>query len=395
MATVTIQTRLNQKGAESYCIYYKDPVTGKRTYYKTLRDKKAVIKEEAILRELIDTGEILQKKKPRRFSPKRFDEVCAELETIWEERQDLGELSPNTVVSYKDRLGVVKAKFGDRFLFDISEKEIKDYRVDVKQKNSPVTSNRNLHIIKQVFNKAQADGVIKLNPAAEIKYLSEESQERKVYLTPSELDILLEVAKALPRPKYMHVVILMAVEHGSSTQEILSLRWSDIDFDFLGDGTIRFYRTKNKRERTHFLMPRTKAALEQWKEDQEFMRRRKRIVPTTDLVVCRHNGAPIESFRKAWKKVKEIVAQMAKNNPTAANLLEKIKDYHFHDNRHTCASNLYISGADLKDVRDHIGHKDIKMTERYTHLEGLSERARSNQDRLNALYAQGKGLGNI
>jgi hypothetical protein len=51
------------------------------------------------------------------------------------------------------------------------------------------------------------------------------------------------------------------------------------------------------------------------------------------------------------------MAQKAANDPAAANLLEKIKDYQFHDNRHTCASNLYIYGAEFKDVREHIGQK--------------------------------------
>jgi integrase len=44
-------------------------------------------------------------------------------------------------------------------------------------------------------------------------------------------------------------------------QEILSLRWRDIDFDYGGTGLIRFYRTKNSLEHTGFLMPRTKDAL--------------------------------------------------------------------------------------------------------------------------------------
>lgn len=65
------------------------------------------------------------------------------------------------------------------------------------------------------------------------------------------------------------------------------------------------------------------------------------------------NGSRIESFQSAWENIKKKA---------------KIKDFHFHDPRHTCCSNLILAGADLKTVKEMIGHKDIAMTDRYTHL---------------------------
>ena len=48
--------------------------------------------------------------------------------------------------------------------------------------------------------------------------------------------------------------------------------------------------------------------------------------------------------------------------------LADLENLHFHDLRHTFCSNLLLSGADLKEVKEMIGHRDLAMTDRYAHL---------------------------
>ena len=45
-----------------------------------------------------------------------------------------------------------------------------------------------------------------------------------------------------------------------------------------------------------------------------------------------------------------------------------INNFHFHDLRHTFASRLVMSGVDIRTVQELMGHKDIRMTMRYSHL---------------------------
>jgi len=101
-------------------------------------------------------------------------------------------------------------------------------------------------------------------------------------------------------------------------------------------------------------MPRLRAALLSWREHLEWKRNRKEITePKSNRVFCRIDGTPLKSFRKAWKNTLKEAG---------------ITGFHFHDLRHTFASNMLLAGASLKDVKEMIGHSDISMTDRYSHL---------------------------
>ena len=88
-------------------------------------------------------------------------------------------------------------------------------------------------------------------------------------------------------------------------------------------------------ERIEFLMPGTKQALVEWKAHLKKMRKKKGIKkPKSDHVFCRIDGTSLKSFKKAWWHALKIAG---------------IKDFHFHDLRHTFCSNLILSGANLMD----------------------------------------------
>jgi integrase len=264
---------------------------------------------------------------------------------------------------------------GDRLLCEISHKEIVGYRNKVASETSNLTSNRSLFILKQVFRQGMEMNAIKNDPVAAMPYLSEKKHVRNEFLMPPQLDHLLEACQELRSSDLLPAVICLGAEHGASKQEILDLKWRDIAFDFEERGRIRFYRTKNRRERTEYLMPRTKQALLEWRKHQDWIRHRKRIEDRgPGFVFSKLDGRRLVCFNRSWRKVCEIAG---------------FPSLHFHDLRHTFCSNLILSGGDLKDAKEMIGHRDLKMTDRYAHL--TSMRKLSRQEDLARFYANSEG----
>ena len=64
-------------------------------------------------------------------------------------------------------------------------------------------------------------------------------------------------------------------------------------------------------------------------------------------------GKPLGDFKRAFKTALRKAG---------------ISDFRFHDLRHTFASHLVMNGVNIRTVQQLLGHKDIKMTMRYSHL---------------------------
>ncbi|MBW1739154.1 MAG: tyrosine-type recombinase/integrase [Deltaproteobacteria bacterium] len=271
------------------------------------------------------------------------------------------------------RLNVLDRALGKRLLCEMTKDDILSCQTKVFSEFSAVTSNRSLFVIKQVFKQGLQVKSVFDDPSAVVSYPSEKEHERNQFLLPSDLDRLVEASGQTRAKFYMPALIYLGAEHGASRQEALSLKWPDINFSYGDRGIIRLFRTKYGRERTEYLMPRTKKALLGWREHQGWTSQRKKMdAGGSDLVFCRLNGKPIKRFDKAWRATCKIAG---------------LDDFHFYDLRHTFCSNLLLSGSDLKEVKEMIGHRDLSMTDRYTHL--TLDHKRFLQDKLLEHYANG------
>ncbi|WP_338667984.1 integrase [Pseudodesulfovibrio methanolicus] len=381
MATVTIATRSLKKG-KAYVIHFNNPETGRKEYHKTLRRKDLAQEEANRLRTLLDSGRLPTKetRQPKQQSLPTFGQAALLCRDEWDRKLGEGKISQASHAGYGYLLAPVLKGWKHTLLHDLKEETIRDYRIGIaeqtkaklvakgeKGKNCNVLANRRLFVIKQVFAQAAKQGLIEKDIARDIPYLSEKASERKKAQKPLEIEKLLAAAHQRRAKHYLPLAILLAVEHGCSTQEVLSLKWANVD---LAENHITFHRTKNGVTRTHRIMPRTRKALKARLEHVTRHREKRGVATKGDFVIGNMDGTPFRSIKAAWEG-------LCKDHD--------FDDLHFHDHRHTYCTNMLKAGCTLKETNVMIGHKTLRMTDRYSHLEGVLEDG--PQDRLAARYA--------
>ncbi|MBS0626896.1 MAG: site-specific integrase, partial [Verrucomicrobia bacterium] len=132
-----------------------------------------------------------------------------------------------------------------------------------------------------------------------------------------------------------------ALSSGMRQSEIMTLTWSRIDFQ---RKQIFLEKTKNGTRRT---LPLTGLAFDLLQEHLQ-----KREFHHNLLFPGRVPNRPLD-LRKAWNSAL-----------TKAN----IEDFRFHDLRHSAASYLTMSGSSLVETAAILGHKNLEVTKRYSHL---------------------------
>lgn len=203
---------------------------------------------------------------------------------------------------------------------------------------SPATVNRYMACISIVFSKAVKEwGLLDKNPMSFISK-EKESRGRIRFLSNEEQEKLLNACKEISEDLFLFVLI--AITSGARYSEILHLKWQDIDFK---NSQFHFIETKNNESRG---VPMVSVVADKLKEKNKVRNLK------SDYIFSTPNG-----------KLKYMRGQFY-------NAIEKtnIKDFHFHDLRHTAASYLAMNGASLLEIAEILGHKTLAMVKRYSHL---------------------------
>ena len=146
---------------------------------------------------------------------------------------------------------------------------------------------------------------------------------------------------------------------GIRVSELAGLNWSDVDFQL---GIIRVLG-KGSKER---IVPIGEVALKSLRDYSEEVRRKWKLS-------CKGEN-PVFLNNRGGRITTRSVARLVEKHLRAAGIPVKMGP---HGLRHTFATHLLNSGADLRVIQELLGHASLSTTQRYTHL---------NLDQLTAVY---------
>jgi len=312
-----------KKGKDWYIDYY---VKGRRKRKKIGHSKKLALQVLNDVRLKIVKGEYLGIYEEKKITFKDYA------------KQYLDFSKANKALStYKrhDRVNIahLKSFFKEKHLFEITAQMIEKYKAMRLEKVAPATVNRELASLKHMFTKAIEWGLVKTNPAKGVKRLKE-PPGRLRYLKTEEIKKLLDACA-----DHVRSIVIAALNTGMRKSEILNLCWREVD---LKNRKITVINAKNNETR---VIPINKTLYEELLTLSQKLK--------GEYVFSNRNGDPFGDIKKGFSAALERAG---------------IEDFRFHDLRHTFGSHLVMQGVNIKTVQQILGHKDIKMTMRYSHL---------------------------
>ena len=230
-------------------------------------------------------------------------------------------------------------EFGDIPLSTFTIKAVEQYQAKrIKLGRKPATVNKELAILKHMLHKSIEWGMVSeeaVKGALKVKLLAENNRRLR-FLSKEECGTLINKCASHLKP-----MVVTALNTGMRRGEIFGLTWGRVD---LKHGFMLLDTSKNGERREIPINATLRAQLEELALSN---------VDGHRFVFHEQGGNPFGSVKRSFKSACEAA---------------KIKDFHFHDLRHTFASQLVMAGVDITTVKELLGHKDIKMTLRYAHL---------------------------
>jgi integrase len=235
--------------------------------------------------------------------------------------------------------------FGTRVAESVTRHEILDWldREANQHGWSDSTRNRYVAAFSLIYSVAGADGTRKLavRPWGKIARRQEDNSRVRSLSQLEEAAITRELRGRYP--DYMNVFVL-ALHTGARTSELLRGQVGDFDPH---TRMIKIHQTKDPRKPKTRFVPMTPIAVAAYRA----------------LAAGKEPGAPLCTNRKG----KPLYETRYWFEPALAS--SGVKDFTFHDARHTAASRWVMRGVPLAAVAQYLGHSNASMVMRYAHLE--------------------------
>ena len=271
----------------------------------------------------------------RKESRVTFDELVEKYEENFKHQKYF-------ITGKRSFLKPIKEYFSGKFLSEITYYDLEIFRNKRKEtitwrgdQRTDATTNREIGCLRHILSKGTEWGLLKQNPFDIGKsLLVKENNSRLRFLTKEEILKLLSSC-----PIHLKPIVVTALNTGMRRGELLNLTWNDIQGDF-----IYLTKTKSKESRQIPINDDLKNLLKELRIKNHFK---------SQHVFCDKNGNPFKEVKRSFN---------------SALMRAGIVDFTFHDLRHTFASWWVMRGGSLRGLKEILGHKDFKMTMRYSHL---------------------------
>ena len=213
---------------------------------------------------------------------------------------------------------------------------------------SDATVSRNVASLRCYFKFLVKKGICSANPVSDVKQKAAAKKIPEI-LTNKEVLLLLEQPKGSDYKSIRDKAMLeLLYATGIKVSELIDLNLTDINRQI---GVLHLRTEKN--ERVIPIYPEALRVLNRYINEARGV-----IISenSEDKLFTNMNGSPM-SRQGFWKIIKHY-----------AELAEIAKDITPHTLRHSFAAHLLENGAELKDIKEMLGHSDISSTQIYVQM---------------------------
>lgn len=266
-------------------------------------------------------------------------------------------LSANTTDAYRadlEQLGAFLNERGVHAWHAVTHDDILAFMLFLRERryaNSTVA--RRTAAVKSFYGYLTSMGITRADPTEEIDSPKVDRCPPRA-ISPHQVDELLELPLRAPAPEGLRdkAMLEMLYATGMRVTELVSLDVSNVDMD----ASEICCQGKNGRTRNLPLSDTARTSLEEYLEIARSQLARSSEAPTPALFL-NHRGKRL-TRQGFWLILKSYAGELGLHDLTP------------HTLRHSFATHMLNSGADLREVQERLGHASLATTQIYTHLSG-------------------------